>query len=71
MQYDPAFETCPCETIDEHGTGACRPHDEVERCSCEESIALRHELARALRLVPRDARAATVVQAWGSGNGTD
>lgn len=21
--YDPAFETCPCETVDEHISGAC------------------------------------------------
>jgi hypothetical protein len=57
--YDPTFETCPCESPIEHAAGRCldwKPDpdwrelardrgERVELCSCEESLALRAELA--------------------------
>lgn len=58
--YDPAFETCPCESPLEHAVGGCWPGwpevearpelaldrgERVELCSCEESAELRRELA--------------------------
>jgi hypothetical protein len=46
--YDPAFETCRCESPDEHELGRCRPIVLVAApCSCDEALELRTMLAEA------------------------